>query len=139
MAMDDLSDDGVSPPEWQSGSEREPEDDKEIEGNEPDEIPPSDPDSYVGLKEAENNGQWLQCIGKSVEKLPSYDGFLETQLSGMRVALPCYPVRFHTVGREASLFLGVIGRAHVVRCHRHLPWSAKAGACRAYSNGGLYA
>lgn len=75
MAMDDLSDDGVSPPEWQSGSEREPEDDKEIEGNEPDEIPPSDPDSYVGLKEAENNGQWLQCIGKSVEKLPSYDGF----------------------------------------------------------------
>lgn len=54
-------------------------------------------------------------------------------------ALPCYPVRFHTVGREASLFLGVIGRAHVVRCHRHLPWSAKAGACRAYSNGGLYA
>ena len=46
----------------------------EIEGNEPDEIPPSDPDSYVGLKEAENNGQWLQCIGKSVEKLPSYDG-----------------------------------------------------------------
>ena len=36
MAMDDLSDDGVSPPEWQSGSEREPEDDKEIEGNEPD-------------------------------------------------------------------------------------------------------
>jgi len=33
MAMDDLSDDGVSPPEWQSGSEREPEDDKEIEGN----------------------------------------------------------------------------------------------------------
>ena len=40
MAMDDLSDDGVSPPEWQSGSEREPEDDKEIEGNEPDEIPP---------------------------------------------------------------------------------------------------
>lgn len=73
--MDDLSDDGVSPPEWQSGSEREPEDDKEIEGNEPDEIPPSDPDSYVGLKEAENNGQWLQCIGKSVEKLPSYDGF----------------------------------------------------------------
>ena len=69
MAMDDLSDDGVSPPEWQSGSEREPEDDKEIEGNEPDEIPPSDPDSYVGLKEAENNGQWLQCIGKSVEKL----------------------------------------------------------------------
>lgn len=26
MAMDDLSDDGVSPPEWQSGSEREPED-----------------------------------------------------------------------------------------------------------------
>ena len=55
MAMDDLSDDGVSPPEWQSGSEREPEDDKEIEGNEPDEIPPSDPDSYVGLKEAENN------------------------------------------------------------------------------------
>lgn len=37
MAMDDLSDDGVSPPEWQSGSEREPEDDKEIEGNEPDE------------------------------------------------------------------------------------------------------
>lgn len=72
MAMDDLSDDGVSPPEWQSGSEREPEDDKEIEGNEPDEIPPSDPDSYVGLKEAENNGQWLQCIGKSVEKLPSY-------------------------------------------------------------------
>lgn len=35
MAMDDLSDDGVSPPEWQSGSEREPEDDKEIEGNEP--------------------------------------------------------------------------------------------------------
>lgn len=38
MAMDDLSDDGVSPPEWQSGSEREPEDDKEIEGNEPDEI-----------------------------------------------------------------------------------------------------
>lgn len=106
MAMDDLSDDGVSPPEWQSGSEREPEDDKEIEGNEPDEIPPSDPDSYVGLKEAENNGQWLQCI---------------------------------TVGREASLLLGVIGRAHVVRCHRHLPWSAKAGACRAYSNGGLYA
>lgn len=77
MAMDDLSDDGVSPPEWQSGSEREPEDDKEIEGNEPDEIPPSDPDSYVGLKEAENNGQWLQCIGKSVEKLPSYDGKLE--------------------------------------------------------------
>lgn len=75
MAMDDLSDDGVSPPEWQSGSEREPEDDKEIEGNEPDEIPPSDPDSCVGLKEAENNGQWLQCIGKSVEKLPSYDGF----------------------------------------------------------------
>ena len=74
MAMDDLSDDGVSPPEWQSGSEREPEDDKEIEGNEPDAIPPSDPDSYVGLKEAENNGQWLQCIGKSVEKLPSYDG-----------------------------------------------------------------
>ena len=74
MAMDDLSDDGVSPPEWQSGSEREPEDDKEIEGNEPDEIPPSDPDSYVGLKEAENNGRWLQCIGKSVEKLPSYDG-----------------------------------------------------------------
>lgn len=75
MAMDDLSDDGVSPPEWQSGSEREPEDDKEIEGNEPDEIPPSDPDSYVGLKEAENNGQWLQCIGKSVEKLPSLMGF----------------------------------------------------------------
>lgn len=75
MAMDDLSDDGVSPPEWQSGSEREPEDDKEIEVNEPDEIPPSDPDSYVGLKEVENNGQWLQCIGKSVEKLPSYDGF----------------------------------------------------------------
>ena len=68
MAMDDLSDDGVSPPEWQSGSEREPEDDKEIEGNEPDEIPPSDPDSYVGLKEAENNGQWLQGIGKSVDR-----------------------------------------------------------------------
>lgn len=30
MAMDDLSDDGVSPPEWQSGSEQEPEDDKEM-------------------------------------------------------------------------------------------------------------
>lgn len=95
MAMDDLSDDGVSPPEWQSGSEREPEDDKEIEGNEPDEIPPSDPDSYVGLKEAENNGQWLQCIGKSVEKLPSYDGFLETQLSGMRVP-------FHVIRSDST-------------------------------------
>ena len=129
MAMDDLSDDGVSPPEWQSGSEREPEDDKEIEGNEPDEIPPSDPDSYVGLKEAENNGQWLQCIGWVF-------GNTIIRHAG---ALPCYPVRFHTVGREASLFLGVIGRAHVMRCHRHLPWSAKAGACRAYSNGGLYA
>lgn len=95
MAMDDLSDDGVSLPEWQSGSEREPEDDKEIEGNEPDEIPPSDPDSYVGLKEAENNGQWLQCIGKSVEKLPSYDGFLETQLSGMRVP-------FHVIRSDST-------------------------------------
>lgn len=139
MAMDDLSDDGVSPPEWQSGSEREPEDDKEIEGNEPDEIPPSDPDSYVGLKEAENNGQWLQCIGKSVEKLPSYDGFLETQLSGMRV--PFHVIRSDSTPWDAkqAYSLALLGGAHVVRCHRHLPWSAKAGACRAYSNGGLYA
>lgn len=75
MAMDDLSDDGVSPPEWQSGSEREPEDDKEIEGNEPDEIPPSDPDSYVGLKEAENNGQWLQCIGNPSRSFLHMMGF----------------------------------------------------------------
>ena len=105
MAMDDLSDDGVSPPEWQSGSEREPEDDKEIEGNEPDEIPPSDPDSYVCLKEAENNGQWLQCIGKSVEKLPSYDGFLETQLSGMRVPFhnrPLYEGRRKSICQDWS-------------------------------------
>lgn len=138
MAMDDLSDDGVSPPEWQSGSEREPEDDKEIEGNEPDEIPPSDPDSYVGLKEAENNGQWLQCIGNPSRSFLHMMGFGNTIIRHAG-ALPCYPVRFHTVGREASLLLGVIGRAHVVRCHRHLPWSAKAGACRAYSNGGLYA
>lgn len=95
MAMDDLSDDGVSPPEWQSGSEREPEDDKEIEGNEPDEIPPSDPDSYVGLKEAENNGQWLQCIGKSVEKLPSYDGLRKAiqQVNTSRCHARCMSLR----------------------------------------------
>ena len=115
MAMDDLSDDGVSPPEWQSGSEREPEDDKEIEGNEPDEIPPSDPDSYVGLKEAENNGQWLQCIGKSVEKLPSYDGFLETQLSGMRV--PFHVIRSDSTPWDAK--------------HKPIPWRYWARACRA--------
>ena len=114
MAMDDLSDDGVSPPEWQSGSEREPEDDKEIEGNEPDEIPPSDPDSYVGLKEAENNGQWLQCIGKSVEKLPSYDGFLETQLSGMRV--PFHVIRSDSTPWDAK---------------QPIPWRYWARACRA--------
>ena len=47
------------------------------------------------LKEAENNGQWLQCIGKSVEKLPSYDGFLETQLSGMRVP-------FHVIRSDST-------------------------------------
>ena len=40
-------------------------------------------------------GQWLQCIGKSVEKLPSYDGFLETQLSGMRVP-------FHVIRSDST-------------------------------------
>ncbi len=114
MAMDDLSDDGVSPPEWQSGSEREPEDDKEIEGNEPDEIPPSDPDSYVGLKEAENNGQWLQCIGKSVEKLPSYDGFWKHN----------YPV----CGCP-SMLSGPI--PHRGTRSKPIPWRYWARACRA--------
>ena len=71
-------------------------------------------------------------------------GAAESIAQGIRRAAKIPEVEVVIVGRGGGSMEDlwafneeIVARAHVVRCRRHLPWSAKAGACRAYSNGGL--
>lgn len=63
---------------------------------------------------------------KTVEKLPSYDGFLETQLSGMRV--PFHVIRSDSTPWDAkqAYSLALLGARMSCRCHRHLPVVGKS-------------
>lgn len=106
--MDNMFNDDVPPPDSQSDSHREPIDDEDLPDNDPTRIPSSGLDTVLEFEKEDDNRR-KQMLKYNKKALPSYDGFLNSELSQRRI--PFHIVRIGSApwDVEQAYYLALLG------------------------------